>query len=83
MNTYPLPRQPKTFSKPARSRWIAELGRVLNALTAVVMLSDEPQIRQCTTARGTYWKIWDPTTGKRLYLNTENEVRQWLEQRYR
>lgn len=84
MNTlYELPKQPNTSSKTVRSRWIAALGRVLNALTAGVMLSDEPQIRQCTTAQGTYWKVWDPATGKHLYLNTEDEVRQWIEQRYR
>ncbi len=29
------------------------------------------------------WRVFDPETGKTLSLNSELEVRQWLEERYR
>jgi YD repeat-containing protein len=45
--------------------------------------SDEPQVRQRRDRSGQiYWLVYDPETNRSARLSSEQEVRQWLEQRF-
>ncbi len=42
----------------------------------------EPEIRQTLDQTGqTWWKVYDPRTGQTVFLESEAEVRVWLEAR--
>ena len=44
---------------------------------------NEVRIWQVSDRQGiTYWKAYDPYTNTTAYLNSENDLRVWLEQRY-
>ncbi|WP_250126747.1 hypothetical protein [Chroococcidiopsis sp. CCMEE 29] len=46
-------------------------------------VSDEPQVRQrCDRSGQIYWQVYDPATNRSARLSSEQEVRQWLEQRF-
>lgn len=63
-----------------RSLWAA-LNRPLFAqgVTAI----SEPEIRQVADHQGqVWWCAYDPRTGRRTYLESEEEVQIWLEQRF-
>lgn len=46
-------------------------------------VSNEPQVRQRRDRFGQmYWQVYDPATNCSATLNSEQEVRQWLEQRF-
>jgi hypothetical protein len=43
----------------------------------------EPQIVQkCDRSGNVYWQIYDPISGFHCSLNSEQEVREWLDTRY-
>lgn len=51
--------------------------------TISTLVSNEPQIRQRRNRFGqTYWQVYDPATNHSTSLSSEQEVRQWLEQRF-
>jgi hypothetical protein len=55
----------------------------LQTVMRAIAGSDEPQIRQLRDRNGqSVWRSYDPITGQTAYLNSEAEVRSWLEQRY-
>jgi hypothetical protein len=40
----------------------------------------EPEIKQkCDRAGNKYWRVYDPISGSYCYLNSEQEVRVWLD----
>ncbi|BAU15407.1 hypothetical protein LEP3755_59650 [Leptolyngbya sp. NIES-3755] len=46
-------------------------------------VSSEPRVWQRRDRSGqTYWQVYDPETNRSARLSSEQEVRQWLEQRY-
>jgi hypothetical protein len=43
----------------------------------------EPHIVQkCDRSGNTYWRVYDPISGSHCSLNSEQEVRSWLDTRY-
>lgn len=57
------------------------LSYAWKAISAPV--SSEPQVWQQRDRSGqTYWQVYDPETSRSASLSSEQEVRQWLEQRY-
>ncbi len=44
---------------------------------------NEIRVRQVSDRQGeTYWKAYDPYSNTTTYVNSENDLRVWLEQRY-
>ena len=66
----------KSFKELLANTWQGLLNFLTNS-------GDEPRIWLSHTASGEpRWHAYDPTTGRRLYAATENEVLVWLEKRY-
>lgn len=60
--------------------WITQLGRFLvNSLVG----NDEPRINQTIDRLGNIvWQVYNPINRQILSFTSEQEVREWLEQRY-
>ena len=70
-------------SNQKKSEFLTGLGRLFSSV--LIALSDdmEPRIKQRRDRSGeAFWQVYDPLTGKSARLNSELEVRFWLEQRY-
>ncbi|MEO0536807.1 MAG: hypothetical protein AAF215_23470 [Cyanobacteria bacterium P01_A01_bin.123] len=63
-----------------RRKWLGAIAqRMLKAATG----SCEPKIQAYTTPQGTLtWHVYDPVSGDRQVLESEDAVRVWIEQRY-
>lgn len=70
----------KFVERPSR------LQKVLNDLgqTLVRWLTqgDAPRISLSTQGDTEIWRVYDPVNTSTHYFNSENEVRDWLDQRY-
>lgn len=63
-----------------RESWLKKLWRSL--VTALVQRS-EMHIWQTADRSGhTWWNVYDPTTGETVRLDSDAEVRAWIEQSY-
>jgi hypothetical protein len=58
------------------------LKQLRQFLGSALNLSNEPRISLVQRPSGQQWHVYDPATGYRTYLQSEQEVRIWLEQRY-
>ena len=48
-----------------------------------LLQGSEPKIIQKTNKKGSlFWQVYDPVTGERKNLVSEQEVREWLDNRY-
>lgn len=70
---------PSLLHPPAqRPSW---LKRLWEALDVAFLRSLEPRVWQTVDATGqSHWHLYDPETGKTYHLNSEAEVRCWLQQ---
>lgn len=60
--------------------WLRKIWR--SFVTALVQRS-ETQIWQTTDRAGhTWWNVYDPNTGETVRLDSDAEVRAWIEQSY-
>jgi hypothetical protein len=60
--------------------WESLLDQMLSSLTSAT----EPIIRYQVNLEGIRcWHIFDPVSRRHYWLDTEAEVREWIEQRYR
>ncbi|KAM3096894.1 hypothetical protein ACKFKG_09410 [Phormidesmis sp. 146-35] len=60
-----------------------KLKSVLSLIWNLASSSSEPQVRQRRDRFGqTYFQVYDPATRCSASLHSEQEVRQWLEQRF-
>ena len=60
------------------------LDRIWKAIALTIISSNEPKIRAISNRLGEMrWIIYDPTTGYQTTLHSEDEVRIWLDNRYR
>ncbi|NJK62441.1 MAG: hypothetical protein HC921_06905 [Synechococcaceae cyanobacterium SM2_3_1] len=76
-------------SGPLRLRWVGSrvlsfweslLDQMLSSLTSAT----EPIIRYQANLEGSRcWHIFDPVSRRHYWVETEAEVREWIEQRYR
>jgi hypothetical protein len=57
-------------------------SRVFQALVDQFIHNHEPQITMKNHADRKYWQVYDPMTQTATTLDTEADVRVWLEQRY-
>jgi hypothetical protein len=59
------------------------LGRIWSFVVDTLKKSSELQIREMTDRAGnTWWNVYDPTTGRSAWLDSEDEVRIWIEKNY-
>jgi hypothetical protein len=66
------------FQTSKRTSWLRKLWNIVD----ITLLRDlEPQIWQSIDRKTgqTQWHIYDPATGKTQHLNSDREVRHWLE----
>lgn len=66
----------------------ARVGAMLSALPELILglgtTSQEPQISQRRDRAGQLqWRVYDPMSGQSSQFSSENDVRIWLENRYR
>lgn len=68
-----------TQLRPNHSRAVATLWHSLHAFAKRLVAGDQPRIslRGCDR-----WHVYDPVTGRRASLESEDEVRKWLERRF-
>ncbi|MBW4490705.1 MAG: hypothetical protein KME12_23270 [Trichocoleus desertorum ATA4-8-CV12] len=56
---------------------------VRQALSNQLITSEEPEIQQFSDRDGSQgWSVANPRTGQKTYLQSEDEVRVWLEERF-
>lgn len=59
------------------------LGRIWKAIAPFIISSNEPKIRAIANRFGEVrWIVYDPITRYQTTLNSEDEVRIWLDNRY-
>ena len=59
-----------------------KLSRFWNAAIARISYSNEPKVNHRRDSQGNWYQIYDPKTDQHYAFGTEQEVRQWIEQRY-
>lgn len=60
--------------------WIGQASRFL---VNQLVRRNEPKIHQTINRQGTAsWKVYDPITEQTSYFDSEQNVRQWIENRY-
>lgn len=63
--------------------WLQWLHQIRNLAVNALVKQDEPRIYVISTQSGrTYWKIHDPVTNRLIYLDSEQDVRVWLDQQF-
>lgn len=68
---------------PVKSVLISALKSGLEHLIEFLKLSDEPRIWETTDRYGhTVWRVYDPVSDRAATLESEDEIRAWLERRY-
>ncbi len=76
------------FPKSAKSKlntsiFGSGLTKLLQQIISTLTQEPEPRIGQVKDSFGnTIWCVYDPITGQSARLNSEAEVRVWLEERY-
>jgi hypothetical protein len=62
---------------------VLNIRQFANHLCDAVLKVDEPKVCQLKGRSGSsYWTVYDHFLGRRVYFNSEAEVRQWLDRRY-
>lgn len=70
-------------SRSLRSMLVRKLMAWGRSLIITLAGSSDPHIVQRQTSEGqSYFEVYDPISRQVTYLETEQEVRSWLEQRY-
>jgi hypothetical protein len=71
------------IKKQKTSRFLSTLHQFWNLLIESMLTVGELKIRTSENKLGRiHWTIDDPLTGRRVYFNSEAEVREWLDRRY-
>jgi hypothetical protein len=72
--------RPHNPSNPWRTMWLI-LNQPLFCAASPVF--PEPEIEQILDPEGrTWWCAYDPRTGQKTYMESEEEVQNWLEERF-
>ncbi|MBD1908217.1 hypothetical protein NDI37_11775 [Funiculus sociatus GB2-A5] len=59
------------------------LNRIWQGFLRFLVNASELRVWQVSDGHGhTYWRAYDPVSGRSSYLGSEAEVRSWIEQRY-
>ncbi len=67
----------------AKPRLLSGLSRVLDHLVKLLVAGDELRVWQTNDRFGnTLWNAYDPVTGSSKILDSEAELRSWIEGRY-
>ncbi|MBD3886342.1 hypothetical protein IFO70_32140 [Phormidium tenue FACHB-886] len=70
-------------SKQKPSTLTSKFGRILHSLIESIIAVNELKIYSLRSRSGSaYWAIHDPYLGRRVFFDSEQEVREWLEKRY-
>ncbi|PSN12895.1 hypothetical protein C7293_18185 [filamentous cyanobacterium CCT1] len=56
---------------------------ILLTLTAFLTQGHEPKVRETVSNGSKTWQVYDPATHQKATFYSENDVRVWLENRYR
>ncbi|MBD1865352.1 MULTISPECIES: hypothetical protein [Trichocoleus] len=71
--------QPTNPFNICRLLWL----NIRQVLTNSRITSEEPEIQEISDRDGSYgWSVINPRTGQKTYLQSEDEVRVWLEERF-
>lgn len=66
--------------QPSAMNWLYSIGRKIVDFFSV---NSELQIWQTTEPTGeTWWRAYDPVSGQSAWLASEDEVLEWVENRY-
>jgi hypothetical protein len=62
---------------------VSKIGRILHRLLESITVVNELKIYSLKSKSGNaYWVIRDPILGHKLFFESEQEVRVWLDKRY-
>jgi hypothetical protein len=66
-----------------KSRFVSSITRIWNRIVESIIAVNELKIYSLKSKSGSsYWEIHDPILGRRVFFNSEAEVRDWLDRRY-
>ncbi|MBD1997602.1 hypothetical protein H6G00_13360 [Leptolyngbya sp. FACHB-541] len=61
----------------------SNIARLWNRIVESIIAINELKIYPLTSRSGIgYWVIYDPLLARRVFFNSEAEVREWLDRRY-
>jgi hypothetical protein len=61
----------------------SKIGRILHRLVESIIAVNEFKIYSLKNKSGrAYWTIQDPIAGRKVFFDSEQEVRAWLDKRY-
>jgi hypothetical protein len=69
-------------SEPRGKRWQLLLNQAATALVHWLTAGDAPRINRTLIGETEIWKVYDPVDQRTYYFAHENEVREWLDQRF-
>jgi hypothetical protein len=66
-----------------KSRFVSKIAQTLSRIVESSIAVNELKIYSLRSRSGCgYWVIHEPLLGRRVFFNSETEVRQWLDDRY-
>lgn len=72
------------FHLPAiKSRFATFINKICEGFVTLINHANELKVWQSRDRKGhTWWNAYDPATGKSISLDSESEMRMWIEERY-
>ncbi|MBW4517726.1 MAG: hypothetical protein KME11_21185 [Timaviella obliquedivisa GSE-PSE-MK23-08B] len=70
-------------SEQKMSKLVLKLSQALKFFFESMLKVDEPKIYRSRDKSGSsFWTVYDQVTGRRVFFDSEAEVRGWLDRRY-
>ncbi|MGA9379475.1 MAG: hypothetical protein WBV73_11970 [Phormidium sp.] len=66
-----------------KSKLTMFINKICERFVTLINHASEPKVWQSSDRAGhTWWNAYDPTTGNSISLDSEAEMRMWIEERY-
>lgn len=66
-----------------KSKFVTFINKICQGFVTLINHASELKVWQSRDRKGhTWWNAYDPTTGNSISLDSEAEMRMWIEERY-
>lgn len=66
-----------------KSGFVSKIARIWSQIVESIIAVNELKIYSLKSRSGSfYWEIHDPLLGRKVFFDSEAEVREWLDRRY-
>jgi hypothetical protein len=70
-------------SEQRKSGFVSKIARIWSQIVESIIAANELKIYSLISRSGSsYWAIQDPLSGRRVFFDSEAEVRAWLDRHY-